>query len=60
MTALNFFFIRRFCKRVQVPDISPPFPIYFMAVAEIAEAINARGSLRELPEGTLPHTALKL
>lgn len=31
-----------------------------MAVAEIAEAINAGGTLKELPEGTLLHTAPKI
>lgn len=47
-------------RRYISSTLSPIFPIYFMAVAETAEAINAGGSLRELPEGTLLHTASKL
>ena len=38
----------------------PLFPIYFIAVAEIAEPINFRESLTDLPEGTLLYTPSKL
>lgn len=37
----------------------PLLLIYIMAVAEIAEAINAGGTLKALPEGTLLHTQLQ-
>lgn len=49
---MNETFIKTICQGARyLSNISAPFPIYFMAVAEIAESINTRGSLRELPEG---------
>ena len=55
MTVLNFFMKEDFEERTR--HFSLFFQFTFMSFAEIVEAINARGSLRELPEGRLPRTA---
>lgn len=47
---LNQTFIKRIWAQVHLPGICSPFPIYFIAVPEIAEAINTRGSLKGAPK----------